>query len=346
MRKLHQNLKFGEIKLAPDTLEDLWYLSTLIDVDDIVEGKSMRKVKIGGEEGDSVKKPVFAIVRVQECELQGDLLRLSGIVTGGSDELPRGTHHSIKVELHDSILVRKEQWLSYQLQKVEEACAGGPAGVLILLHDREEGYFAKMSRTGYDILARITGEAEKKDMQTVGKDFYGDLIKHLVDYDKRYSPTRIILASPAFFKEDLAKGLPATLKPKIIFATASSVSKNGIDEVIKRDETKSALAAHKSARELKEVEALFAEIARDAKAAYGWKAVKDACDSGAVLKLLVTEKIIKERRLAKTYQELDLMMREVDRANGELHIISDEHDGGKRLNGLGGIGAILRYKTH
>ena len=41
MRKLHQNLKAGEIKLAPDTLEDLWYLSTIIDPGDTVDRKSV-----------------------------------------------------------------------------------------------------------------------------------------------------------------------------------------------------------------------------------------------------------------------------------------------------------------
>ncbi|MBI4448875.1 mRNA surveillance protein pelota [Candidatus Woesearchaeota archaeon] len=345
MRKLHQNLKAGEIKLAPDTIEDLWYLSTIIDPDDVIEARSTRKVKLG-EEGDSVKKTVFAIIRVEGCELSGDMLRIAGVVVGGSDELPRGTHHSIKAELHEPLLIHKEEWLRYQLDKVGEACAGGPAQILILLHDREEAYFAAMNRTGYDVLAHITGEPAKKEMQTQGKDFYAELGKHLLEYDKRYTPARIIIASPAFFKEDLLKTLPAALKGKVILATASSVGKNGIDEVLKRDETKTALAAHKSAQELKDVETLFAEIAKDGAAAYGWSSVREAGLAGAVKQLLITEGYIKSRREEKTYAELDMLMRSVDRSGGSLRIISLEHDGGKRLNGLGGIGAMLRYRMH
>jgi len=37
-------------------------------------------------------------------------------------------------------------------------------------------------------------------------------------------------------------------------------------------------------------------------------------------------------------------MKQVDHAKGKVWIVSTEHEGGKRLEGLGGIGAILRYK--
>jgi protein pelota len=38
------------------------------------------------------------------------------------------------------------------------------------------------------------------------------------------------------------------------------------------------------------------------------------------------------------------MMKETDNAGGNVHIISADHEGGKKLDGLGGIAALLRYK--
>ena len=35
-----------------------------------------------------------------------------------------------------------------------------------------------------------------------------------------------------------------------------------------------------------------------------------------------------------------------DKAKGEIEIISSEHEGGKKLDGLGGIAAILRFKLN
>jgi protein pelota len=39
-------------------------------------------------------------------------------------------------------------------------------------------------------------------------------------------------------------------------------------------------------------------------------------------------------------------MRTVESNSGKIHIISREHEGGKKLDGIGGIGAILRYKVY
>ena len=37
-------------------------------------------------------------------------------------------------------------------------------------------------------------------------------------------------------------------------------------------------------------------------------------------------------------------MKIVEKQKGEINMISHEHEGGKKLNGLGGIAAILRYR--
>ncbi|HLC65017.1 MAG TPA: mRNA surveillance protein Pelota, partial [Candidatus Nanoarchaeia archaeon] len=62
--------------------------------------------------------------------------------------------------------------------------------------------------------------------------------------------------------------------------------------------------------------------------------------------LLVTDGLIKKSRDEKKYPILEKIMKTVDSINGEVHLISSEHDGGKRLDGLGGIGGILRYKLN
>ena len=38
-------------------------------------------------------------------------------------------------------------------------------------------------------------------------------------------------------------------------------------------------------------------------------------------------------------------MREADSTQADVYIVSSEHDGGKTLDGLGGIAALLRYRT-
>ena len=51
MKILKRNLKKGEIKLRIENLDDLWYLSQIIDSNDLVSGSTLRKIKISGGSG-------------------------------------------------------------------------------------------------------------------------------------------------------------------------------------------------------------------------------------------------------------------------------------------------------
>jgi len=94
------------------------------------------------------------------------------------------------------------------------------------------------------------------------------------------------------------------------------------------------------------VEELLSEINKENLAVYWWKEVKDAIDAGAVKILMITDDFIKKHKDSGTYNEVDEKMKSVDALQGKIHIISSEHEGGKKLNGLSGIAAILRYRIN
>ena len=45
---IHKDLKHGMVKLRIDSAEDSWYLSSIIEPDDLLSGMTERKIKIGG----------------------------------------------------------------------------------------------------------------------------------------------------------------------------------------------------------------------------------------------------------------------------------------------------------
>ena len=51
-------------------------------------------------------------------------------------------------------------------------------------------------------------------------------------------------------------------------------------------------------------------------------------------------------REKQNYEKIDNMMKIADSMKGSINIISSDHEGGKKLDGLGGIAAILRYKLN
>lgn len=350
MKLIHQNLRKGEIKLKPESQDDLWYLSSIIDPGDLVKCKTIRKIKLGEKEEKAkiIKKPVTLIVNVEKTELNPEALRISGIVIEGPEDIPHGSHHTISAEINDEILVIKQKWLKFQLDKVKEACSGQSANIIIAVMDREEAIIALTKRSGFETLSHLKGEVKKKEEKASHKEgFYHEIIKKLEDYIDRYKINNIIIASPAFFKEDLMKQITdQELKKKIVLAACSSVDNNAINEVMKRPEVKQVLSQQRESKELILVEQLLAEIKTEGKSSYGFEETKQAAEAGAVETLLVTDSLISKMREEGKFENLDRLMKIVDSAQGNIHIINSKNEAGKKLDGLGGIASILRYKLN
>jgi protein pelota len=348
MKIIGTNFKQGEAKVKVENSDDLWYLSQIIDEDDVVKGKTLRKIKVGGEEREAIRKPVFLALQVEKIEFSASVLRLSGKIIEGPEDVPRGSYHTFNVEEGTIISITKERWLGYQMDRLKEACQAKMPKILICVFDREDAFFAMMKRAGYEVLSQIKGSVAKKGVEGTAKgDFYSEIIHMLEEYDKRYELDKIILASPSFWKEELFKVLKNDeLKKKILSATCSSADQSAIDEVLKRKEVQQALQEERVSKEIALVEELLSEISTQGMAAYGFDEVEQAATMGAIRDLLVTDSLIAKTREEGTFSRLEALMRLSDGIKAKITIVSAEHAGGKKLDGLGGLGAILRFKLH
>ncbi len=350
MKTLHTNLKKGEIKLEPENMDDLWYLSHIISLNDLIRSKTLRKIKLGGEDERSakiIKKPITITISIEKVEFAkySDVLRLSGPIAEGTEDVSKGSYHTISIEPHSPLTIIKDQWQKYQLDKIKEATESKPSKVLICVFDREEAMVALLKTYGFDVIAEIKGSVQKKaDMEKTSGNFYLDLIRQLKDYHVRYKLEQIVIASPAFFKEDLLKQLTdGALKKMIVTATCNHVGKQGIIEVLKRPELKEALKQERVAKELKSVEEIFSEISKDGTVAYGIKEVTKAGEAGAISRLLVTDTLISKSREDGSFEALDNLIKLTDSLKAKIQILSSD-EATSKLDGLGGIAALLRYK--
>lgn len=348
MQILNRNLKNNEIKIKIDNSDDIWYLSHIIEAGDIVKGKTLRKIKIGDKEdrkSSVVKKTVFIEIETEKIEFYENSMKVLGKIKTGPEDVKKGSYHSFLLEEGTSVSIKKESWMSFQLDKLKEASETEQPNILICAMDREEAIFALSKRKGYEILSSIQGEVQKKDDQTVAKGgFYEEIRNMLSDYASRYNAKNIIVASPVFWKEELMKHIKDdNLKKMIVLAGCSSVSKNAIDEVMRRPEVKEVLRQVRTAKEMELVERLLTAISKKEPASYGIKEIEDAANSGAISLLLVSDSLIRKMRAEESYEKLDNIMKLVDSSKGEIHIIGSDNDAGKKLDGLGGIGGLLRY---
>ncbi len=345
MKQLGFKQKQGELKVKVENPDDLWYLNNIIDPGDTLSGKTLRKLKVT-EEASAERKIVFMAIKVEKVDYAPNELRVSGKVLEGPEDIPHGSYHTFSIEQGVIITLIKPEWLKYQLDYLKEATIIKPPKIIICVFDREEALFAKLTRDGYDVLTTLKGKVSKKAVEEKIKEtFYDQIVAQLEEYDKRFLLDKIIVASPAFWKEELFKVLKnPELKKKIIQAGCSGVDETAIAEVLKRKETQEALHQERISKEMTVVEELFLALAKKGPVAYGMNETTQAAEAGAIEQLLVTDKLIQHARAENTFAQLDAVMKSVDRAKGKVWIISTEHEGGKKLQGLGGIGALLRYK--
>ena len=347
MQIIHK--KKGSVKLKVENLDDLWYLSQIIDPGDLLSGKTTRKIK--KESGSNIKvdkKTITLLIKVEKVEFHKTtmVLRVSGTIEEEKEDITKGSHHTINLKEGSFITLTKEEWLKFHKERLNQATKQRMAKILICVLDREEAVFALTKKPSYELISNIKGDVQKKEERAVAKgEFYKQVSEILVGYNKRFKPTNIILASPAFFKEDFMKQLKEdSLKKIIVLATCSSINENGIKEVLKRTEVRHVLKRDQITKEIELVEELLGQISKNNLATYGLREVKKAVDAGAVEKLLITDKKILKAREEEKYNDLEILMRLVEQTKGEIHIISSDHEGGQKLDGLTGIAALLRYK--
>ncbi len=348
MHIIHQDNKKAQVKFKVTDPDDLWYLSTLIEPLDLLSASTTRKLKIGDSENAKViKKTIYVTIEVQTIEFTqtNSALHINGKIKSIHDDIPKDSYQSISLEINDEATLQKPAFLSYHLQKIQEA-SEKKYSYLICLFDREEAIFALTKTRGHEILLNLKGDVPKKAQKVeIKKDFYEELISLLQSYTQRYNPERIILASTAFYKEDLIKKITAPeLKQKITLASCSDVSETALSEIMRSTQLTTALKTSRTREEQLLIEELLSEINKDGKAVYGFEQTKQAIESGAAKTLLITEKCIQHFRLTNHHQQLDQLLKTIESAQGKIHLISSEHDAGKKLDGLGGIAALLRYK--
>jgi len=347
MEIIKSDFKKGTATLRVTDSDDLWHLSHLIEAGDLIKGRTTRKIKVGDSENAKVtRKPMTVKIEAETITIDdsGSALRVNGKIKEGPHDVPLDSYHALALEPGTEFILEKVKWLAYQRQKLEEA-SQKRYNYLFCIFDREEALFAITKKSGYEILVKIKGQVAKKANQTeILKNFYDEIIKALDIYTGRLDPEYIIVASPAFYKEDLLKKIKNDWKNKIVPAACSDVSENALNEITRSPELRTILQNNRAREEQLIIEELLLHLKKDDLATYGWKQVREAIEAGAVESLMITDEFIQKKKVGGEYQELDRQMENVDALKGKIHILSSEFESGKQLNGLGGMAAILRFK--
>ncbi|WP_409199930.1 mRNA surveillance protein pelota [Methanobrevibacter sp. DSM 116169] len=350
MKIIKEDKKNGFVEVLPEVLDDLWHLSHIITRGDLVSSKTTRRIqdntgdKLRSDRG--VKKTFFLGIKVESVSfhLFTGKLRLTGVITKGPEDLiPLGSHHTLEVKLNTPLKINKYHWPNWAINRINEAIESSKklSAMIIVLED-DVATIGLMRQYGIEYYGPIIGSISGKRVidKNRGKlilDFYNNIVNAILKFNDIQT---IIVAGPGFVKNDFMKFLKEKHKDiakKVIIENTGSGGRVGIQEVLKKGTVEKITAENRVAHEMMIVDEFLKEIATNSsKIAYGKKETNKAANAGAIEKLLVLDKLLASRNVEK-------IMNLVETINGEIAIISSEHDGGKQLESLGGIGAFLRY---
>lgn len=350
MRIVYQDTKRGIIDLVPETLDDLWNLSHIIEPGDLVSSKTTRRIQDStGERLRSdrgIKKTFFLGIRVEEMNYHKytGKLRATGIIEQGPEDLvPLGSHHTLDLKLNYSIKITKERWSRWNIKRLKEAIKASkkPSAVIVAIED-DVADLGIIRQYGIEYYGPITGNVSgkriiQKNRKKAITDFFTDVANTLGNLKDIQS---IVIAGPGFSKGDfyefLSDKYPEQAKIALVESTGAG-GRAGIAEVLKKGIIEKMATEGRIAHEMRLVDNVLGEIGKSSnKVTYGKSQVKEAANAGAVQELLVIDGMVRERGIEK-------VMNVVENMGGKVMIISSEHDGGKQLVALGGIAALLRY---
>lgn len=341
MRLLFRQLKRGRgpLRLVPETPDDLFHLRALIEPGDRVTAWTTRKTPAPGADRarpSAERRVVRITLEAEEAEFHASThrLRVPGRVVEPLAEGVSGGRHTLNIGLFDEVEVEKA-WRAHHLARVEEALEADRGTLLILTV--EEGLAVAGELRAWGVEERFTVEMGygKGPGQGSGRE---EFFRRVAESLARERAETILVAGPGFAKEDLLAHLrrshPA-IAAKATVATCRSTGPPGFQELLRTGSVDRLVKAHRLAAEAKAVETLLAEVAKEGgRGVYGLARVEEAAARGAVDHLLIADPMVRGR---------EALLESVERARGKVTILSGDGEPAKRLKGLGGAGAVLRY---
>jgi protein pelota len=338
------------VTLVPETLDDLWHLTYVVEPGDRVAGDTTRRIQRDDEQlrdTGGEREHMWFEISVDDVEFAkfANRLRIGGEIVDCSREDQLGFHHTLNVEDHAEIEIEKV-WKPDQDDRLEDAVEATDAPT-VAVATVEEGaaHVHTVAQYGTEERASITAPTGKGEYARPREELFAELSTVLA----RTDADAYILAGPGFTKQDALDHIQdenPDLAEQITTVDTSSVGDRGVHEVLKRGAVEDVQERTRVAEEAELIDELTERIATGAKVAYGPGSVAEAAEYGAVEHLLVLDDTLRQERTDEGDWDVDVdeIVTSVEQQGGEVTVFSGEFDPGQQLANLGSIAALLRYR--
>jgi protein pelota len=357
LKIIEKNIPQGFVKVVPDTPDDLWHLYNVIYKGDEVYAMSSRAIKTDtatSRPKSAERVSAFMGVKVESVGWDKFLgkLRVHGLICHAPDIIPSGAHHTLSIALNQPMTIVKKEWPKHLLDRLTKA-SETEKPLLILSIDDEGFAIAETKQYGVETRVeqrtRLPGKVEADRRVEATKAYFRLALTSLNKlWTQNHNP--IVLIGAGYVKNDFVKYLNEESR-EMAQAVVDVKSVNnggtaGIDEALRSGVLLKAAHQLRVVDETETMEEVMKRLGKgECTVTYGLDAVENAVMMGAVEKLVVADTTLRDAD--ETHRlKLEELMRQVERRNASITVVSTEHEAGAKLLSLGGIAALLRYPLY
>jgi protein pelota len=342
------------IYIIPEDSDDLFTLRRIIKTGDIVISDTTRVIKFEKEYSrpDRERVKIRVSVKVEKIGLDEsiDRLRIAGTIIESNNSLvPKGTYHSVIVQIGNNIVVDKgKRWEDLDLKLLKSDVAGS---FIIVAIDTKEAGIAKITGTHLEIIPNIYSGQTGKFYTHAAKNnpnievFFEEVYHSVHNMLYENGNYRLIVFGPGetkrrFYNFMMDKKSPFKNKSTVIDGV-DVAGEDGIMVFLRSSPLKEVMGSSKISIVSNILDNIMLQVNRgeekyamgfsEVSAAIKMKSVDSLVFSNSIFKDLKEEDIINLLNIAETY-------------GANVYAVDSSTDIGLRVSALGGIIALLRYQ--
>ncbi|XP_017483161.1 PREDICTED: protein pelota [Rhagoletis zephyria] len=355
----------GSVTLIPEEPEDMWHTYNLIAEGDQVRSTTIRKVQNESATGSSTSSRVRTTLTISvesiDFDTQACMLRLKGRNIEENQYVKMGAYHTLDLELNRKFEIRKAEWDTIALERIEMACDPTQSSDLAAIVMQEGLAYVCLitasmtlvrSKIEVSIPRKRKGHTQQHEKGLVK--FYESVMQGILRHVNFDIVKCVLIASPGFVRDQFYEymyqqavkndiKLLLDNKSKFILVRSSSGFKQSLKEVLQDPSVMVKISDTKAVREVKVLEQFYTILhCEPARAFYGKKHVLEAAKAMAIETLLISDNLFRCQDVQQRKEFVNLV-ESVREAGGEVKIFSSMHISGEQLANLTGIAAILRF---
>jgi protein pelota len=330
------------IYIIPEDSDDLFTLRRIIKTGDILVSDTTRVIKFEKEYSVKVEK-----IGLDESI---DRLRIAGTIMESNNSLvPKGTYHSVIVQIGNNIVIDKgKRWEDLDLKLLRSDVAGS---FIIVAIDTKEAGIAKITGTHLEIIPNIYSGQSGKYYTHAAKNnpnievFFEEVYHSMHNILHEGGNYRLIVFGPGETKRrfyNFIMDKKSTFKNKLTVIDGVDVAgEDGIIVFLRSPSLKEVMGSSKISVVSNILDTIMLQVNRgeekyvmgfaEVSAAIKMKSVDSLVFSDSIFKDLKEEEIINLLNIAETY-------------GANVYAVDSSTDIGLRVSALGGIIALLRYQ--